>query len=238
MNPPKVVSHEDWLKARRAHLAAEKELTRARDAVAEARRALPWEKIEKTYVFDTRDGKRALSELFGSKSQLILVHFMFGPDWEQGCPSCSFMADTYNPNVIHLAHRDVGLVAVSRTALGKIEAYKKRMGWTFPWVSSLGSDFNFDFDVSFDKETAERGEARYNYAPLKGFIGEEMPGLSIFAKDDAGQVYHTYSTFSRGVEVAIAAYPLLDLVPKGRGESGPKNSHKMTWVRRHDQYED
>ena len=235
MNPNKVVSREDWMKARKEHLAREKELTRARDQLAAERRALPWVKIEKNYVFDTPQGKKSLADLFDGKSQLIVVHFMFGPTWEQGCPSCSFMADTYNGNAIHLAHRDVSLVAVSRTDLSKIQGYKQRLGWTFPWVSSLGSDFNFDFNVSFDKEAAANGKVTYNYQAETSFPAEEAPGISVFAKDDAGQIYHTYSTFGRGVEAVIATYPMLDMVPKGRDENGP---HSMSWVRRHDQYED
>ncbi len=231
MTPTKIVSREEWLNARKAHLVHEKELTRARDKLAEERRALPWVRIEKNYMFDTSKGKRSLAELFDGKSQLIIVHFMFGPTWEQGCPSCSFMADSYNGNVIHLAHRDVALMAVSRTELSKIDAYKKRLGWTFPWVSSLGSDFNFDFNVSFDKDVAE---GTYNFQPISKPY-EELPGISVFAKDDTGAVYHTYSTFGRGVEAVIATYPMLDMVPKGRDETG---SHTMSWVRRHDQYED
>lgn len=234
MNPTKIVSRDEWLAARTALLAQEKAFTKQRDAVSAARRMLPWVKVDKRYEFDTPGGKQSLADLFGTESQLILVHFMFGPDWSEGCPSCSFMADTYDENVAHFAHRDVSFVVCSRTALAKIEAYKSRMGWSFPWVSSLGSDFNFDFNVSFDKGAAERGDITYNYV-RSTFPAEEAPGVSVFAKDDKGQVFHTYSTFGRGLDILIGTYNYLDLVPKGRDEASLPWS--MAWVRRHDQYE-
>ncbi|HEY4316173.1 MAG TPA: thioredoxin family protein [Herbaspirillum sp.] len=229
-----VVSSEQWRSRRRALLAREKELSHLRDQIASERRALPWERVEKNYIFDTAQGKRTLAELFGGRRQLLVQHFMFGPGWEQGCPNCSFMADHTDGMNVHLAHRDITLVAVSRASLAEIERFRRRMGWRFDWVSSHDSDFNFDFDVSFTPEAQAKGEIYYNYG-TRSFKAEEMPGISVFYKDDAGQVFHTYSTYGRGVEAMIGAYTLLDLTPKGRDERDVPR--KMEWVRHHDRYE-
>jgi predicted dithiol-disulfide oxidoreductase (DUF899 family) len=228
-----VVSQEEWVERRKALLQREKAFTRERDAISAARRELPWVKVEKTYTFDAPGGKATLSDLFAGKSQLIVYHFMFGPDWDEGCPSCSLIADHYNPSVVHLKQRDVSLVAVSHAQLEKIEAFKKRMGWTFPWVSSFNSDFNFDYQASFTPEEKEKDQVYYNFGP-KGYFSSEGPGISVFYKDEAGTVYHTYSSYDRGLDMFINAYHLLDIVPKGRDEDG----HGMRWVRLHDEYED
>ena len=232
MQQPKVVSPEQWLAARKALLAKEKELTRARDRLSAERRALPWVEVEKAYTFDGPHGPETLADLFGERSQLLVYHFMFGPDWQEGCPSCSFWADNYNGIVVHLEHRDVSLVAVSRAPLDKLEAYKKRMGWNFKWVSSLGCDFNRDYHVSFTPE--EQKTAVYNYEAA-GFGSSEAPGVSVFAKDAQGRIFHTYSCYARGLDTLNGAYQLLDLVPKGRDEQGL--SHSMAWLRRHDKYD-
>src|SRR5262245_32941888 len=229
----KVVSRREWLEARKELLKREKESTRLRDQIARERRALPWVRIEKNYVFDAPEGQRTLAELFEGRRQLLVQHFMFGPGWEQGCPSCSFMADHSDGMNVHLAPRDVTLVVVSRTPLAKIEAFKKRMGWQFKWVSSFGSDFNHDFHVSFTPEEQAKGQVYYNYA-TQPFESEELPGISVFYKDEAGNVFHTYSTYRRGVEVMMGAYSLLDLTPKGRDEDNL--SYGMEWVRHHDRY--
>jgi len=229
-----VVSPDEWLAGRKALLAREKELTRLRDEVAAERRALPWERIDKDYVFDTRSGRRTLAELFAGHGQLLVQHFMFGPGWEQGCPSCSFMADHADGMNVHLAHRDITFVAISRAPLADIERFRERMGWRFDWVSSHGSDFNHDFHVSFTREETATGAVDYNYRRLP-FPTEEAPGLSVFVKDDGGHVFHTYSTFGRGVEAMMGAYALMDLVPKGRDENDVP--YKMEWVRHHDRYE-
>jgi len=228
-----VVSRERWLDARKALLAREKELTRLRDQVARERRALPWERVEKDYVFDTAEGRRTLSELFDGRRQLLVQHFMLGPGWEEGCPSCSFMADHSDGMNVHLAQRDITLVAISRAPLAEIEPFRQRMGWRFRWVSSHGSDFNYDFNVSFTPEERAKGEVSYNYA-MQSFPHEEAPGVSVFYKDDAGQIFHTYSTYGRGVEVMMGAYNMMDLTPEGRGERDVP--HKMEWVRHHDRY--
>jgi predicted dithiol-disulfide oxidoreductase (DUF899 family) len=230
----KVVSHEEWLKARLELLAAEKELTRQRDALTRRRMAMPWERVEKNYVFDTLDGRRALAELFEGRGQLLVQHFMFAPGWEQGCPSCSFMADHTDGMRVHLAHRDLTVVNVSRAPLAEIERFRSRMGWRFKWVSSHGSDFNHDFGVSFSPDEEAKGEVYYNYR-MQPFECEELPGISVFCKDDAGEVFHTYSTYRRGVEVMMGTYNLLDLAPKGRDERDVE--HKMEWVRHHDRYD-
>jgi predicted dithiol-disulfide oxidoreductase (DUF899 family) len=227
-----VVSPEEWLAARKALLAKEKAFTRLRDQLSAERRTLPWVEVDKAYVFDGADGKETLADLFAGHSQLLVYHFMFGPDWNEGCPSCSFWADNYNGIVVHLAHRDVALVAISRAPLEKLEAYKRRLGWSFKWVSSLGNDFNRDYHVSFTPE--EQKTAVYNYE-ARGFGSSEAPGVSVFAKDDAGNIFHTYSCYARGLDMLNGAYHLLDLVPKGRDEAGL--SHPMAWVRRHDKYE-
>jgi predicted dithiol-disulfide oxidoreductase (DUF899 family) len=229
-----VVSQDQWLAARKALLAKEKEFTKARDELSAARRALPWVKIEKNYVFNGPNGKQSLAELFDGRSQLIVYHFMLGPDWEEGCKSCSFWADNFNGIPVHLNHRDVTFVAVSRAPLPKLEAYKKRMGWSFPWLSSNGSDFNFDYQVSFTPEQIAEGKAYYNCATQQNTMSE-LVGISVFYKDEHGDVFHTYSCYSRGVDMLNGAYHYLDLVPKGRDEDGLK--YTMEWVRRHDQYE-
>ena len=227
-----VVSHEEWLKARLELLAAEKEFTRQRDALTRRRMAIPWERVEKSYQFEGPNGALSLADLFDGRSQLIVYHFMFGPDWEEGCKSCSFWADNFDGISIHLNHRDVTFTAVSRAPLPKIEAYKKRMGWSFPWVSSYGSDFNYDFHVSFTEEQLAAGKVDYNYGLVEGY--EELPGLSVFYKNERGEVFHTYSCYARGIDMVNGAYQFLDLVPKGRDEDGFEFS--MEWVRRHDQY--
>jgi predicted dithiol-disulfide oxidoreductase (DUF899 family) len=230
----RTVSRAEWIAERKALLANEKELTRLRDQVAHQRRALPWVRLDKRYVFDTLEGKRTLADLFGGRRQLLVQHFMFAPGWEQGCPSCSYMADHSDAMNVHLAHRDVTLLAVSRAPLADIERFRRRMGWQFQWVSSYGSDFNYDFGVSFTLEEVARGELDYNFGPWP-FAYEEWPGISVFFKDDAREVFHTYSTYGRGVEVMMGTYNMLDLVPKGRGERNVE--YKMEWVRHHDRYE-
>lgn len=227
-----VVSQSEWLKARKALLAEEKEFSKARDQLSAARRELPWVKVEKTYVFDGPAGKETLADLFAGMSQLMIYHFMLGPGWVQGCPSCSFLADHFDGANIHLAQRDVSLVVVSRAPLAEIEAYKKRMGWTFKWVSSHGNDFNHDFHVSFTKDEMKNG-AEYNYATSK-ILSEELPGLSAFIKED-GTIFHTYTTYARGLGILVGAYNFLDMAPKGRDEGGLPST--MAWVRRHDEYQ-
>jgi predicted dithiol-disulfide oxidoreductase (DUF899 family) len=231
-----VMSHDRWVAERKKLLAREKELTRLRDEIARERRALPWERVEKNYVFDTPEGRCSLADLFDGRRQLLVQHFMFGPGWEQGCPSCSFMADHTDGMNVHLAHRDVTLVAISRAPLPEIARFRQRMGWQFKWVSSHGSDFNHDFCVSFTPEERARGkgEVYYNYG-MQAFPAEEAPGISLFYKNDAGEVFHTYSTYGRGVEVMMGTYNLLDLAPKGRDEDN--FSHGMEWVHHHDRYE-
>jgi predicted dithiol-disulfide oxidoreductase (DUF899 family) len=234
MQPHNIVSHDEWIAARKAYLAEEKAFSRARDALAKKRRELPWEKVEKKYVFDAPNGKQTLTDLFGGKSQLIVYHFMLGPDWEAGCPSCSFLADHFDGSVIHLAQRDVSFVVVSRAPLTQIEKFKARMGWHFTWVSSFGSDFNHDYQVSASPEEKASGTAMYNYE-MTTFPSEERPGASAFLKNEAGEVFHTYSTYGRGLDILIGAYNFLDLAPKGRDEAGLAWS--MAWVRHHDRYE-
>lgn len=236
MNPSNhpVVSRAPWLAERKALLAREKELTRLSDEIARARRALPWVRVEKDYVFETLDGLRSLADLFEGRQQLLVQHFMFAPGWEQGCKSCSYMADHSDGANPHLAQRDVTLLAVSRAPLADIERFRQRMGWQFKWVSSHGNDFNRDFGVSFAQEEIAGGEVYYNYG-MQPFPQEEAPGISVFYRDGAGDVFHTYSTYGRGVEVMMGAYPLLDLTPKGRDEDGL--GFTMEWVRHHDRYE-
>ncbi|MGZ5816953.1 MAG: DUF899 domain-containing protein [Croceibacterium sp.] len=233
MTMHQIVSKQDWTAARLALLAKEKAFTRQRDELSAARRALPWEKVETNYVFEGADGKIALADLFRGKSQLIVYHFMFGPDWEAGCKSCSFWADNFERIVVHLNHRDVSLVLISRAPLARLLAYRKRMGWTFDWVSSLGNSFNHDFAVSFTRDELAKGEKNYNFGTQQAY-GEESPGISVFAKE-GGAIYRTYSTFSRGLDMLNGAYHLLDLVPKGRDEEGL--SYGMEWLRRRDEYE-
>jgi len=231
---PRVVSREEWLRARKELLAKEKELTRQRDALAEERRKLPWVKVEKQYVFDTPAGKKTLAELFDGRSQLVIYHFMMGPGWEAGCPSCSIVGDQLDGSTIHLANRDVTLMAVSRATLPEIESFKKRMGWRFKWASSFGSDFNRDYHVSATKEEIATGEVDYNYKKQK-FPSEERPGASVFYKNEKGEVFHTYSAYARGMEQIMGVYHYLDIVPKGRSEEGL--AFPMAWVRHHDKYD-
>jgi predicted dithiol-disulfide oxidoreductase (DUF899 family) len=226
-----VVSRERWIAERKKLLAREKELTHLRDQVARERRALPWVRLDKVYTFEAPEGARTLADLFAGRRQLLVQHFMLGPGWEEGCPSCSFMADHTDGMNPHLAARDVTFVAISRAPLAEIERFRRRMGWKFKWVSSFGSDFNHDFHVSF---TPQEGQAQvyYNYA-MQPFECDELPGISVFYKDDMGDIFHTYSAYRRGVEAMMGTYTLLDLVPKGRDEpDGP-----MAWVRHHDRYE-
>jgi predicted dithiol-disulfide oxidoreductase (DUF899 family) len=227
-----VVSRDEWLTARRDLLKAEKEITHLRDKVTRERLALPWVRMEKEYVFDTPDGPRTLAELFDGRSQLLVQHFMFAPGWKEGCPSCSFMADHTDGMNLHLAHHDVTMIAVSRAPLTEIERYRKRMGWQFKWVSSNGSPFNYDFRVSFTPEQVATGHVDYNFGESDE-TDEEFPGVSAFFKDEAGDVFHTYSTFGRGVEVMMGTYAMLDLMPKGRNETEGMGD----WMRRHDRYE-
>lgn len=227
-----VVSEKEWLAARKELLKKEKAATRVRDELAADRRKLPWVKVEKNYVFDTPEGRKTLAELFNGRSQLVIYHFMFGPDWQEGCPSCSYLSDHMNGAVPHLAARDTTLTMVSRAPLNKIAAFKKRMGWQFPWVSSYGTGFNRDFHVSFTKEEVE-GKVDYNYT-LQEFPSEEAPGISVFYKDESGDVFHTYSTYGRGLDALVGTYVILDFVPKGRDEDHLDFS--MEWVRHHDKY--
>ncbi len=235
MQNQKVVSKEDWLVARREHLAKEKEFTRLRDQLSQERRELPWVKVEKEYSFDGPNGKKSLLDLFDGRSQLIVYHFMYGPDWEEGCPSCSFWADNFNGIVVHLNHRDINLVAVSRAPLDKLEAYKRRMGWSFQWVSSFGNDFNRDYHVSFTPDEIQKGEMYYNFRVGK-FPSSEAPGISVFYKNEQGEVFHTYSCYARGLDMLNGAYHYMDLAPKGRDEDALPYS--MAWLRRHDRYDD
>jgi len=232
MNHP-IVSRQQWLADRLKLMAREKELTRLGDEIARERRALPWVRIDKSYTFDTATGRQSLADLFDGRQQLLVQHFMLAPGWEQGCKSCSYMADHTDATLVHLAQRGVTFVAVSRAPLGEIERFRQRMGWKFPWVSSNGTDFNQDFHVSFTADELANGKADYNFGSKPP--GEEMPGVSAFWKDDSGAVFHTYSTYGRGVEVMMHTYRLLDLTPKGRGEDGLRFT--MDWVRHHDRYE-
>jgi predicted dithiol-disulfide oxidoreductase (DUF899 family) len=230
---PKAVSHEEWLTARKEFLNKEKEFTRLRDELSRQRRELPWEKVEKHYVFDGPKGKQTLADLFDGRSQLMIYHFMFGPGWSEGCKSCSYLADHFDGSAIHLANRDVTLAVISRAPMAEIAAFKKRMGWRFPWVSSFGGDFNYDYHVSFTPEERASGKVTYNYE-LTQFPSEEGPGLSVFFKDANGDIFHTYSSYARGLDIFVGAYNFLDHAPKGRDEAGL--AHTMAWVRHHDKY--
>jgi predicted dithiol-disulfide oxidoreductase (DUF899 family) len=232
-NKHQIVSQQEWLAARKALLAKEKEFTKQRDRLSEARRALPWVKIEKSYSFEGPKGRQSLSDLFEGRSQLLVYHFMYGPDWGEGCMSCSFWADTFNGAIEHLKARDVTMIAVSRAPYSALKAFEKRMGWSFKWVSSLGSDFNFDFNVSFTPEEMEKGPVFYNYQRQE-FPSDEAPGISVFTKDEAGNIFHTYSAYSRGLDAVNGAYQLLDLVPKGRDEA--ELPWPMAWVKHRDKY--
>lgn len=228
-----VVSREEWLEARRSLLAMEKEETRLRDKVRAGRQAMPWVKVDKTYAFDTPDGRKTLADLFDGRSQLMVYHFMFGPEWDAGCPGCSFLADHLGGTLPHLNNHDVTMMVVSRAPLDKIEAYKKRMGWHFPWVSSHRSDFNFDYHVSFTKEELASGKVFYNFreTPTEN-AHDELPGMSAFYKDEDGTIYHTYSDYARGGEEILTTLMILDRAPKGRNETST-----LSFVKRHDEYE-
>lgn len=229
----KAVSHDEWLEARKNFLAKEKEFTRLRDELSRQRRELPWERVDKHYVFEGPSGKETLADLFDGRSQLIIYHFMLGPGWKEGCPSCSYLADHFDGPSIHLANRDVTLAVVSRAPYNEIAAFKKRMGWRFHWVSSNGSDFNRDHQVSFTPEERAEGKVSYNYTEMS-FPSEEGPGLSVFYKDENGEIFHTYSSYARGLDILVGAYNFLDHAPKGRDEDGLAFS--MAWVRHHDKY--
>ncbi|MGZ4808534.1 MAG: DUF899 domain-containing protein [Thermoanaerobaculia bacterium] len=228
-----VVSHDDWLAARRAFLTKEKEFTRLRDDLSKQRRGLPWERVEKRYTFEGPDGKKSLSDLFENRNQLVVYHFMFAPEWDAGCPHCSFWADNFNDIIVHLNQRDVTFVAVSRAPISKIEAFKKRMGWTFKWLSSGSGDFNYDLMVSFRPETVASGEQAYNFGTAQPG-GEDREGVSVFYKDANGNIFHTYSAHSRGIDMFNTAYHYLDIVPKGRDED--VLDFTQAWVRHHDRY--
>ena len=233
VQPHPVVPREEWLAARIALLAKEKEFTRLRDALNRERRALPWVKVEKNYVFDGPSGKETLAQLFANCTQLIVYHFMFNPASEAGCKHCSFWADNFNGIPIHLKHRDAAFVAISRAPLDKIERFKQRMGWNFKWVSSGGNDFNYDFHVSFTPEQAQSGTVFYNYVKSSMNMSDRE-GVSVFYKDSAGNIFHTYSTFARGIDLLNTAYNYIDLTPRGRDEG----DHPQSWVQHHDRYSD
>jgi len=235
MEHPKVVPPAEWQAVRVELLKKEKEFTRLRDELSRQRRELPWEKVEKQYVFDGPNGKETLADLFGGKSQLMIYHFMLGPGWKEGCPSCSYISDHLDGSIPHLAARDVRLVVISRAPLNEIQTFQKRMGWKFKWVSSNATDFNFDYHVSQSKDEVGKNEVLYNYTMQK-FPSEERPGASVFYKDTSGNVFHTYSTFGRGLDILVGAYNWLDMAPKGRDEEGLK--HSMAWVRHHDKYDE
>jgi len=226
-----VVSREEWLSARTAFLAKEKEFTRLRDELSQQRRELPWVKVDKEYIFDGADGKVTLANLFDKRSQLIIYHFMFSPEWDEGCPHCSHWADNFNGIIVHLNQRDVTMIAVSRAPYGKLAAYQKRMGWSFKWFSSFGSDFNFDYHVSFTPEEMSRQKAFYNFT-FQDPGDADREGVSVFYKDETRNIFHTYSAYARGIDMMNVDYQYLDLVPKGRDEAG----QGPFWVQRHDEY--
>lgn len=231
----KVVGHQEWLAARKQLMAKEKEFTRLRDDISRQRREMPWEKVEKQYVFDGANGRETLVDLFDGRGQLLVYHFMFGPGWQEGCPSCSFLADAFDSFTIHLAQRDTSFVAVSRATLPEIEAFKKRMGWKFKWVSSNANEFNYDYSVSFTKEQASSGKPLYNFGTVPPY-GEENPGASAFVRKD-GEIFRTYSTYARGLDLLLPMYNWIDMTAKGRDEAEMK-PHAMAWVRHHDRYSD
>ena len=233
MKGHRVVSRDQWIEERKALLAREKEFTRLRDQLSRQRRELPWVRVDKDYVFEGASGKQTLGELFAGRQQLVVYHLMFDPSWEEACSRCSFWADNFNGVLVHLNQRDVTLVAISRAQFAKLAAFQKRMGWSFNWVSSFGNDFNRDYHVSFTPEELEHGEIIYNYAPIKTSM-TERPGISVFYKDQAGTIFHTYSCYSRGLDMLNVAYHYLDLTPKGRDEDGLP--FPMAWVRYHDAY--
>jgi predicted dithiol-disulfide oxidoreductase (DUF899 family) len=229
-----IVSQEEWVAARKQLLAKEKELTHLRDEINVARRNLPWVRVQKEYTFDGPNGPETLAQLFGGRSQLIVYHFMFGPEWSEGCVGCSFLSDHLDGSLIHIQNHDVAYVAVSRAPLAKLEAFQRRMGWGFKWRSSFGSDFNYDYHVSFRPEEVARGEVYYNFEMQKPH-GDEMHGLSVFYKDADGAIFHTYSSYARSGETFLGTYQLLDVTPKGRNETGP-NFAFPDWARHHDRY--
>lgn len=233
MDAHKVVSRSEWIEARKQLLAEEKSFTRARDRLSQQRRDLPWERVEKEYIFEGPKGKESLPQLFDGRSQLIVYHLMFDPSWKEACKSCSFWADNFNGIVAHLRHRDATLLAISRAPFELLEGFKKRMGWSFKWVSSFDTDFNHDYHVSFTPEEIASGQIYYNYMEQRPFSGE-APGISVFYKDPRGNVFHTYSCYARGLDMLNGAYHYLDLLPKGRDEQGP---NPMAWVRHHDRYD-
>lgn len=228
-----VVSREEWIVARKSHLAREKEYTHARERLAEERRALPWVRVEKDYSFDGPEGRVSLGDLFKGRSQLVVQHLMFAPGWDEACKSCSFWADGFERMIPHLAARDTTMVAISRAPLEKLTAFKRRMGWSFDWLSSGGNDFNYDFGVSFTPEQIEAG-GNYNFGTTP-FGSEEAPGISVFCRDEDGNIFHTYSCYARGLDMMNAAYHYLDLTPLGRHEDGLPDT--MDWVRLRDQYQ-
>lgn len=233
MNENKVLPHDKWIEARKVLLAKEKEFSRLRDDLTAQRLALPWEKVEKEYVFEGPDGRQTLSDLFEGRSQLIVYHFMYGPGWDVGCKSCSFLADHFDPAIVHLNNRDVTMVAVSRAPLEEFEDFRNRMDWSFKWLSSHGSDFNEDLNVSFTQGELDNGTVSYNYKKQK-FPSTEAPGASVFYKDGNGDIFHTYSVYARGLDMFITTYQYLDIVPKGRDEDDLP--YTMEWVRHHDNY--
>lgn len=234
MKPIKTGSREEWLSARKTLLEKEKAHTMQKDALSEERRALPWVKIDENYVFETETGEASLSDLFGAQSQLIVYHFMFGPEWIEGCKSCSFWADSFNGLEPHLNGRDIAFVAISRAPMSLLLPFKKRMGWNFTWVSSHANRFNADFDVSFGSDHKPENPVTYNFKEKTFYPMDEAHGTSVFAKDEAGSLYHTYSTYGRGLDVTNAAYSYIDMVPMGRNE--PPAGNPMEWVRHHDAY--
>jgi len=234
MTTHEVVSKGEWVEARKRLLAKEKEFTRVRDQLSAERRALPWMRIDKDYTFDGPNGRETLAQLFGDRSQLVVYHFMFAPEWKVGCKSCSFWADNFNGITAHLRQRDVSFAAISRAPLAKLQDFAKRLGWTFKWVSSQGTDFNYDFEVSFRPEALARGDATYNFGKLRN-ANSDMPGISVFAKDESGAVFRTYSTYGRGLDMMNTAYQYLDLVPNGRDEDGLP--YTMAWVKLRDLYD-
>ncbi len=233
--PHQIVSRNEWIAARRQLLAEEKELTRLRDRLAARRRELPWVRVEKEYEFDGPNGRETLSDLFAGRTQLVVKHFMLGPEWKEGCVGCSFSADSLDGSLVHLEHHDVTVVVVSRAKLPEIEAFRARMGWRFKWVSSHGSDFNYDYQASFTPEQIAAGKVYYNFG-MTDRAGEEMPGVSVFHKDANGEIAHTYSAYARGTELLAGTYNILDLTPNGRNETGP-NGNLTDWVRLHDRYD-
>ena len=229
-----IVSKDEWVEASKRHLAREKEFTRMRDQLSAERRALPWLRVDKDYAFDGPNGRETLAQLFGNRSQLVVYHFMFAPEWEVGCKSCSFWADNFNGITAHLRQRDVAFAAISRAPLAKLQGFAKRLGWSFKWLSSQSNDFNYDFEVSFQPDAAARGEAIYNFAPREN-APSDLPGISVFTKDENGAIFRTYSTYGRGLDMMNTAYHYLDLVPKGRDEAGL--AHTMEWVKLRDLYD-